>query len=211
MKIAILGCTGETGRLVLERALDRGHDLVALARTPSKLDVQHEHLEVKAADVTDVASLEAGFAGVDAVVSCVGSTTTRPPITLYSEGTSAIVRAMDKQGVKRLVVLSSGALTIGRDPNYPLFFEWVIKPLMLKHVYADMRKMEAIVTGSNLDWTLIRPSRLTSDPGKAPLRSERDKFSLSDGFWTARDRLAEEILDKVEDDDAKRAAFAVAN
>ncbi len=211
MKLAVLGATGATGRLVVDVALARGHEVVALVRTPTKLMLEHERLSVRRADVTDAASLEAGLAGTECVASCIGSTTTRPPITIYSAGTAKVLQAMSAQGVKRFVALSSGGLTLGRDPHNPWFFDAVIKRFFLKHVYDDMRRMEELVQASDIDWTLIRPSRLTDKPGAAPLREVENGYTLPKGFWTARDRLAELVVDKCESGDASGKALGVAN
>lgn len=211
MKVAILGSTGPTGTLVVEEALRRGYEVVAVARTPGKLKATHKRLTVVRADVTDQASLERAVSGVTSVISCIGSPSTRPPITLYSHGTANLLQAMKSNGIERVVVLSSGALKQTRDPNYPLFFELVIKRFVLNHVYADMRQMEEIVAKSGTAWTLIRPSRLTDKPGKGPLREAESEYSLPNGFWTSRDKLAELMVTKLEDDAAKGKSYAVAN
>ena len=50
--IALFGPTGRVGREVMQRALAAGHRVTAVARTPAKVTVTHQHLEVLAADAT---------------------------------------------------------------------------------------------------------------------------------------------------------------
>lgn len=211
MKIAVLGATGSTGNMVVQEALRRGYSVVALARTPSSLDISHENLTILKADMNSIETLKKAMIGIDAVISCAGSKSTKPPITFYSEGMANLIEAMKSTGVKRLIALSSGAVKSSRDPNYPLFFELVIKRFVLQHVYADMRKMEAIISESDLEWTIIRPSRLTDKPANSSLREEASEYSIKNGFWTSRNQLAIKLLDKLEDESSKRTVYAVAN
>ena len=51
MKVLVIGATGGTGRCVVERALQSGHEVTAFARTPQKLTMQHERLRVAQGDV----------------------------------------------------------------------------------------------------------------------------------------------------------------
>ena len=57
MRIAVLGATGRVGRLVTEQALDRGHEVVALVRSPQKnAQPARGGVEVRQADVTRLQS-----------------------------------------------------------------------------------------------------------------------------------------------------------
>src|SRR5262249_10868659 len=61
-----------------------------------------------------------------------------------------------------------------------LFLRYLLKPLarrtFLRHVCADMRHAEAELAGTDLDWTIVRPPRLTNGPvtGKYRTAAERD-------------------------------------
>ena len=46
-------------------------------------------------------------------------------------------------------------------------FDKIILPLMLERIYVDKNRQEAIVKGSNLDWTLVRPTELSDSPPTA--------------------------------------------
>ncbi|PIK35867.1 putative flavin reductase (NADPH)-like [Apostichopus japonicus] len=101
MKLAILGATGRTGVHLVEQALEEGHEVVAIVRTPSKVTTEHENLKVVSGDITSTASLKEHFEGCDAVVSCLGAGTLRN-VTLYSESIKIIVAAMRETSIKKL-------------------------------------------------------------------------------------------------------------
>ncbi|MFE9568253.1 NAD(P)-dependent oxidoreductase [Streptomyces sp. NPDC006692] len=72
MRIAILGASGRTGGTLVGQALERGHEVVALVRTPTKMDVGGpRQVDVRQADVT-VASGFPALSDVDVVVSAIG-------------------------------------------------------------------------------------------------------------------------------------------
>ena len=106
MKILVSGATGNVGRLVVEQALARGHEVVALARNPQNLQLEHPNLTTGAVDILDAQALKPWLQGVDAVISTVGIGTSKTPTTLYSAGTKNLLDAMQEHGVSRLVVIS---------------------------------------------------------------------------------------------------------
>ncbi|KAF0846552.1 NAD(P)-dependent oxidoreductase [Nocardia caishijiensis] len=78
MKIAVLGATGQTGRLIVALALDRGHEVIALARRPDQIAAR-PNLRVVRADVAEPGSVPAAVRGADAVLSGLGITKKQDP------------------------------------------------------------------------------------------------------------------------------------
>ena len=73
MKLLIFGSTGGTGRELIKQALDQGHDVVAYARNPVKLDdIKHKKLQIVQGDVLDRAVVENAIEGREAVLSAIG-------------------------------------------------------------------------------------------------------------------------------------------
>lgn len=68
MKIALIGASGNVGSRILDEALRRGHNLIAIARDASKI-AQRTGVTVVAADVKDAAALSAAIKGADVVIS----------------------------------------------------------------------------------------------------------------------------------------------
>ncbi|GCD93153.1 NAD(P)-dependent oxidoreductase [Embleya hyalina] len=107
MRIAILGSTGPTGRLLVARAVERGHDVVALARRPERIEVPAAaNLRVVRADVTDAGTVAAAVEGADVVISALGITKKQDPAILV-DGARQIASAASR--VVWLTSLGMGA------------------------------------------------------------------------------------------------------
>ena len=197
MNIAVFGATGRTGRRVVRRALDDGHRVTAVVRTPSKLDVNHDSLTVEQGDVKNYDSFADALQGSEAVVSAIGKESVLRRVSLYSEGTSNIIRAMDEHGVSRLVAISSGGTYPGWDSNNAMFYELLIKRVFLRRVYADMKRMEEVIMDTDLDWTIVRPSGLSEDDGSGNYRAEVG-YSDPESSTTTRDDLADFIVEELD-------------
>ena len=157
MDIAVFGATGTTGRFVVEEALGRGHRVTALTRDSRRLGLDHERLTQVTGDVLDPATVDRVVAGSDAVVSLLGAGMRRT--TLRTDGTRNIVRAMQRNGVRRLV--SQSIFGLGESAKrLPLHWRLLVKPLILRNAYRDHEGQEAVVAGSDLDWTITRPVSL---------------------------------------------------
>jgi biliverdin reductase / flavin reductase len=209
MKVAIFGSTGGTGRIMVGKALERGWDVTAAARSPSALAWRHEHLRVVQADVMRPETLEAAVEGQDAVITSIsvgsGSPERRKPTTLFSEGTRNVIAAMKKQGVGRLVCLSSSA--VEPDPALGIIFGKIMRPLLFKDMYEDMSRMEREVRHSGLEWVIVRPSTLTDEPaeGKYILGIDR----IPKGWRIPREDVADFTLYQLDDDRYLRRAIAI--
>ncbi len=162
MKLLVFGSTGGTGRELLKQALEQGHNVVAYARNPAKIDdIKHASLQVVRGDVLDPAVVESAVAGQEAVLSTIGASAERT--TLREDGTRNIVEAMEKTGVQRLICQSSLGVGDSRA-NLPFFTKYIIVSVFLRHAFADHERQEAIVRQSSLDWTIVRPPHLTDSP-----------------------------------------------
>jgi putative NADH-flavin reductase len=164
MRIAIFGASGRTGQHLVRQALDAGHHVVAFVRSPAKLGIHHERLSVVPGDVQDVAQVEKAVTGADAVISALGPTSNTPEYKV-SQGIENILAAMEKQGIRRLVI-SAGA-GVGDANDKPRLFNKAMNVLLnvvARHVYEDMRRSVEIVRASDLDWTIVRVPMLTDGP-----------------------------------------------
>jgi putative NADH-flavin reductase len=200
MRLAVLGATGGTGAAVVTQALERGHEVVVLARRPEAVAATHQRLRVVKADATDEAALAAGLDGAEAVISALGAPQRdmlRPaPITVYTQSGRALLAAMARAGLDRLVAVTSGGVE-HEDPSFGFFYRWVLKPLLLERAYRDMRAFEDQVRASGLRWTLARPSQLTDDPPTGRFRVS-PRFAPAGGAVIRRGDLAAFLLDTAE-------------
>ncbi len=74
-------------------------------------------------------------------------------------------------------------------------------------LYDDMRRMESLVQGSDLDWVIIRPSGLFDTPGVTDYRVAESHIQ---GHFTSRADLADVLLRQLTDDRFLHKALAVA-
>jgi len=209
MRVAVLGATDATGRLVVEQGLARGHAITALVRRPQGLGPLRERItKVVEGDALDPEAVRTALRGQDAVISALG-TMARGPVTLFSKSSALVLAAMHELGVERVVAIGAGGYV--RDPDDPLAARWVVKPLLgliFGQLYADQQRMEAVLRGSDLDWTIMQPARLVDGPASG-YRRAIDR-TVARGWRVTRADLAAACLDALEDDRTIRPAVGVA-
>src|SRR5437762_12504141 len=111
--IAVLGASGNTGKVIAETLLARGEKIRAIGRDPNRLaPLVQKGAEAFAADASDEAALTKAFAGARAVYAMIPPNLKAEDLRAYQERISdAQSRAIEKAGVEYAVVLSS----IGAD------------------------------------------------------------------------------------------------
>jgi putative NADH-flavin reductase len=162
MRLFLVGGSGRTGRLFLPLALQAGHAVTALARRPASVTLAHERLRVLQGDVGRPETLAGQLSGHHAVLAILSPPSMSGLVDTFTVGATTLCRAMQSEGVRRLLFVTSGA--VEDDPELAWLFRFVIKPLLMRKVYADAARAEEIVRSSALDWTLVRPARLTDGP-----------------------------------------------
>jgi putative NADH-flavin reductase len=163
MKLAILGATGKTGIEAVKQALDLGHHVNALVRTPSKLTITHPNLTVIQGDAMNSADVQKTLQGVDAVINALGHVKGSPD-NLQTVVIEHVINAMKANNVKRLVTLSGGGVRFPGDK--PKFIDHVFKFLlsvMSPKVLADGERHIEILKKSNVEWVVVRGPRLTDN------------------------------------------------
>jgi putative NADH-flavin reductase len=157
MKIILFGATGGTGKLVTQQALQAGHQVTVVVRNPNAFDVKHQNLNIIKGDVFELATFENVLKDKDVVVSCLGIQK-REPTTVYSDGVSNIIKAMESHNLKRIICLSAGAVIV--PPKGSFMTKFFIKNILqkiFKYLYADMLVMEKILKATKLNYTIVRP------------------------------------------------------
>jgi putative NADH-flavin reductase len=194
-KLTVFGATGGTGTEVVKQALAAGDEVIAVVRNRSRLAVPaHDGLRVVEADVMDADAIAPLVADRDAVVSALGSHEGRRPTTVCGDGVTSIIKAMEQGRTRRLAVVSASGPFID-DGDGPII-RYVGKPLvqwMLKNGFADLVAMEEKVRGSGLDWTIVRPPRLTNSSRRRRYRTELNR-NVRGGARISRADLADFIL-----------------
>ncbi|KAG0719881.1 Flavin reductase (NADPH) [Chionoecetes opilio] len=161
MKVAVIGATGQTGKEVVRQALQEGHAVTAVVRNPEKVTETHDNLKVVKGDVFDEASLTPVLAQQDAVVSCLGFPRNPQPVTGYSKSMTAIVGAMRKSNISRIVTMTSWFTEPSSAAKLGFVVNWMLIPF-LRPVLTNMRQMEQHLETScqDINYTVVRPAGL---------------------------------------------------
>ena len=200
VKIVIFGAAGATGRIVVEQALEQGHEVTAYDRNLAPLAVRHANLRLIQGDIFDPAQVEAAIAGQEVVISVLG---VRSGVTIpvCSEGTRNIIAAMQKLGVKRFISQSAFAVAAldgewREVPYLPLLLPFFPK---VKAMFADKVLQEKEILNSELDWIIVRPAKLTDGPRTGEYKVH-DPLVIGPGAKISRADVAEFLLEQVNDD-----------
>lgn len=209
MTVAVIGCTGRTGSLVVEQALARGLHVVAVARHAEPTG--DDRIRYLSADVLDRAAMVRVLDGVDAVVSAVGIGASRDQTVLYSDGVANILHGMRTHSITALSVVS--AAPVGPRTAQPFLQRRLVMPVLDRFfgaTYADMRLMEAELERSEVNWVSLRPPRLVTKPLRGAYRLDAHHPLPRSGSITHGD-LATALLDCVAHPPLVQQAAYVAN
>jgi len=113
-RIAVIGSTGRTGKLVLAEGLRRGYALTAFTRRPADLAGIDGLSAIVEGDGRRADDVRRAVQGQDAVISIVAPAG-RGPTTVVSDAMGALLEGMRETGVRRLVAVSVSAIE-GRRP-----------------------------------------------------------------------------------------------
>jgi putative NADH-flavin reductase len=162
MKLAIFGASGKTGTELVKQALEQGHTVTAFVRDPARLAIEDENLTFITGDVFDPVSVDQAVQGQDAVAVALGAGSDLQKTTVRTTGTINIIESMQKNDVKRLVVVT--AMGVGESWDDLSLFNKLFFATLLRSSRTDHEAQEVAVKESGLDWTIIRPSGLTDTP-----------------------------------------------
>ena len=211
MKITIFAATGGIGRQALDQAIAAGHDVTVVVRNPRNLAATPAR--VVTADLADAdpaalgSTLASAVNGADAVLSCLGSVSKADAEAgIARRGTLAITAAMRAAGVRRIVVVSAAPVGTVPSPARPapprydpgdgFLMRHLLNPIVkvaFRASYADVAQMEDALRASDLDWTVVRPPRLTDKPLTGTYRMAYDQ-NVRRGLSISRADVAHVML-----------------
>ncbi|CAH0551821.1 unnamed protein product [Brassicogethes aeneus] len=155
-RVVIFGSTGMTGLCAVEAAVNKGLNVRAFVRDPSKLpDHLRNSVEVVKGDVLNYNDVLNAIKNVTAVVVVLGTNNDLKATTVLSEGTKNIVKAMKELNVEIISVCLSAFL----------FYEPEKVPPMFKDLNADHQRQFDIVKESGLKYICILPPHIANLPG----------------------------------------------
>lgn len=162
-RIAVVGGHGQVAQHLLRTLRRTEHVPVALVRREEyREELEGLGAEVRLLDLEadDAGAFAAAFEGCDAVVFAAGGGADgdiERKRTVDLEGSLKSIEGARQAGIRRFVQVSA----IGVDDPLPEDTE----PVWRAYVEAK-RDADAALRDSGLDWTIIRPGRLTDDPAR---------------------------------------------
>ena len=208
-RIAVFGATGLTGGLVVRQALTQGHEVVALARDPGSVTLQHPSLRVIGGSPISVTDVERCIQGADAVIHClgIGGKGDGRPTSLVSDSVRLVLATMQDHGVRRIVCMSN----IGAGHSGTWFANRIVIPLFLRWlipIIEDKNRMESALCASAVDWVSVRLPNIVAGVDK-PIRVSADGRGL--GFSITAESAARFLLEQVSSDRYLRQAPSISN
>ena len=191
--VAVLGASGATGRLVIAEALARGHRVVAVVRRPGAFEPAPALREAVWSDVTDGAALAPALSGGDVVVSALGGAA-KGPTSVCADSMAALLLAMAGAGVRRLVAVSAHGVLETHDRSLYARAVWAGVGERMK----DKEAMEALITASDTEWTIVRPPALKNSAATGRYRTG-DSLAIRLWHSVGRADLAQFLVREAED------------
>lgn len=171
-RILVLGGTGRTGTHVIDAALKAGFSVNVLARRPDAVTQNDADVTVFSGTPENAADLAPAMVGVDAVISTMNNNrASDSPFakivnspTMLTDCFVNIIAAMTENNVSRIVQLGASGAGDSFDAA-PWIFKMFIKRTNLSVAYRDHEGVEALLSASDLDWTVGRAQALSKKTG----------------------------------------------
>jgi len=208
MKLIIFGASRGVGRALTEQALAHGHQITAVAREREALTLTHPALCNLPGDVTDAGFVSVATPGHD-VVFCTLGADKRGPTTLYSTAARNIVTSMAAHGLRRLIFLSNFGVLSETAQDVSGTALLLLARVMLRDTLADHRRALYEMRRWDLDWTAVRPMRLTDGPFTGRYRIALDGIPRG-GTNISRADVADFMLRQASSDEYVRQVPAIA-
>jgi uncharacterized protein YbjT (DUF2867 family) len=155
LRVVVLGAAGQLGREAVRALGARGHAVRAVVRRPP-VAAFDSAVEVRLADARNKTDICAAISGCDAVVNTIGPGTLRRN-DVESSTTAIAVSAAQEVGVQRYIAMSAGMVALDW-----WVFKYILRPLIFRNIVAEHCRVEEIVKASALNWTIVRPPKLTN-------------------------------------------------
>ena len=206
MKVLVFGAIGKTGRMVVERAMAAGHEVTAFVRNPE--EGQAANVKVAIGDATNRADVDAAMQGQEAVIDTIGGKTPYKDTDLESSAAATIISSMREARVSRLIATSM--LGVGDSKDNTPFYARLLVSTFLRWADKDKAEMEAEVSASGLEWTILRPAILNDDEGTGNLQVIAEGTEEKAHKITRAD-LADFIVQQLQADNYLRQSIVIAN
>lgn len=199
--VLIIGASKGIGLEAVKQALAAGHAVRALARTASRIPVEHAQLQKIDGDALDFSTVRRALTGVDAVIHSLGLSPGPDlffrSVRLFSDATRVLVDAMKEAGTRRLICVTGFGAGDSRGRGGLLYN--VAFSLLLGRAYDDKDVQERMIRRSGLEWIIVRPVILTNGSRTGAYRVLTDPRDWRCGLISRAD-VADFLVRQIDDD-----------
>ena len=210
-RVLIIGASKGIGLATTRQALEAGHRVRAFSRSAAGNAMSNVNLEIIRGDALDSRDITAALDGMEVVIQALGVSSLGDlfrPVSLFSNATRVLVKAMEGQGTKRLIsVTGFGAgdsrASISCLQRLPFL-------MVFGRAYADKSVQEQLIKDSSLDWTIARPGVLTNGRRTGRYRILDEPSEWRNGIISRAD-VADFLVRQIEDGTWLRKAPVLVN
>jgi len=196
MKVAILGSTGFVGKVLLEKSLEKGYQVTTLVRNPDKLGDFKGKVKFIQGDVLQTNKLEEIVSGSDVVISTVPPQEKTKDPEKHAKVMEDLIAALEKNSIKRFIHIGGAVHGGGENENWTTgrkFLRLFLNLVWKAGLIGKEQEWEALKK-SNMNWTLVRPPRITKGKPKGNLIADEKNLARTQ---VSVEDLVDFILDQV--------------
>lgn len=178
----VLGATGGTGKHFVAKALEDGHKVRVLVRTPTKLQRKSDQLDVRQGSITDPIDIDALVIGIDFVVVMLGDREAQMHSKINTAFMKMLVPSMRRHGIKRLLYQAGGLSKPYGGHLSPLL--WTIRHTIASGFAGQHKDNEAVMEylateATDIEWIVHRAGIGSDGPSKGILQRSGNEFSVA--------------------------------
>lgn len=163
MKIAVIGANGKTGRLFVNEAVQRGHEIRA-GVFHSNSFTKSDYIDVMQCDAMKLEDVDALVTGCDVVVSLIGHVKDSPAF-VQTSAIANVLSASKKHHINRVMSLTGTGVRMPGDT--PSLSDRVLNvgiKLIDPERIQDGIAHADVLRESDADWTIVRVLKLADIP-----------------------------------------------
>lgn len=177
----VFGATGGTGKHFIAQALQEGHRVRALVRTPAKLGDSQSNLEVHQGSITDIPNLDELVRGADYVVSMLGDKQAQSVSKINTAFVKQLVPAMRRHGVKRFLYQAGGLSKPYK--GYVPWTIWIFRTFFISSFRGQHEDNEAVMVylateATDIEWIVHRAGIIGDGPSRGTLQRSSTSVSI---------------------------------
>lgn len=207
MKIGIIGATGKVGNLVLEEAIDRGHDVTAIVRNASKLS--NSNINVLEKEIYDITAED--LKDLDVVVNAFGAPLGEEEAHVTAG--RALIEALKGTDTRAIIVGGAGSLYVDEAQTTKLIDTPEFPEIFVPTAKGQGRNLQDLEATQGITWTFLSPSADFNAEGvrTGSYQSGKDNLLLNSNgnSYISYADFAIAILDEIENPQHINERFTV--